>query len=316
MNKIHIKKISEVDKKKLIEFYSKSFHYEKSLLEDYNWRYRAGYNNYEPLVLVIDDNICGHAGLIPINIKINKKKETAIWFTDFFINSKYRQKGYGKLLAEEWMKICPIQITICNDQSLKIFNKLNWSSNQKFIRRIKFNNYLKIIPIFRKIKNYDLISDNLDSLKLMDLNNSSIDKIIKLDERELLKKSSGIIRDEEWFKWRLIDCPHRDKIYIFQFNDSMIITHLKLKNNLKVLNIIYSSIPISKNLIKTLSKFSKKNAIDYLAYVSDQHTIFDKIMPWQRRLNFAFHSKEKSISNALNENFNNLQLIDSDVDYL
>ena len=150
----------------------------------------------------------------------------------------------------------------------------------------------------------------------MELNNSLIDEIVKLDELQLLNKPAGIIRDTEWFKWRLIDCPYKNNIYIFKFNNTIQIAHLKLKHNLKILNIIYSSSPISTNLIKNFARFSKKNNIDYLAYISDQQTIFDKIMPWQRKINFAFYSKEKIISNSLNQNFNNVQLIDSDIDFL
>ena len=258
MSKFHIKKISEIDKEKLIEFYQKTFQYEKGLLVDYNWRYRMGYSSYEPLVLISNNDICGHAGLIPIKIKINGKKKIATWFTDFFINPEYRQRGYGKFLTEEWMKICPIQITICNNQSLKIFNKLNWSHNRKFIRHLKFFNYLKIIPIFRKFKNTNLADDNLSNLKLLELNNSLIDEIVKLDELQLLNKPAGIIRDTEWFKWRLIDCPYKNNIYIFKFNNTIQIAHLKLKHNLKILNIIYSSSPISTNLIKNFARFSKK----------------------------------------------------------
>ena len=69
MDKLHIKKISEIDKNKLIEFYQKFFQYDQSLLVDYNWRYRTGFSSYEPLVLVNNNVICGHAGLIPIKIK-------------------------------------------------------------------------------------------------------------------------------------------------------------------------------------------------------------------------------------------------------
>ena len=71
MKKIHIKKISEIKEDKLVEFYTKSFQFETGVVENFNWRYRLGFNNYEPIALIIDDQICGHAGLIPAKIKIN-----------------------------------------------------------------------------------------------------------------------------------------------------------------------------------------------------------------------------------------------------
>ena len=48
MDKFHIKKISEIDTKKLLQFYQVSFQYEKSILDNYQWRYRSEFNEFEP----------------------------------------------------------------------------------------------------------------------------------------------------------------------------------------------------------------------------------------------------------------------------
>lgn len=316
MGKIHIKKISEIDLKKLIRFYQKTFKYEKSVVDDYKWRYRSNFNEYEPLVLMINDQICGHAGLIPIKIKINHKQENAIWFTDFYINPEHRHKGYGKLLTEEWMKICPIQITFCNDQSLKIFKKMNWSFNNKITKKIKFNNYLKLIPIFRKFNLPDFNLTEINNLQHIELNNTNLDKIINLYNRQSSSKSLRILRDESWFRWRLIDCPYRNKIHIFQFKGFFFITHIKFKNNFKILNIIYSSTLITSEIKNIFSEFSKKNSIDYISYLTTEKKISNNILPWNRKINFAYYAKDDAISNALGEHFYDVHLIDSDVDYL
>ena len=218
MKKIHIKKISEINKDKLVEFYTKSFHFETGVVENFNWRYRLGFNNYEPIALIIDDQICGHAGLIPAKIKINNMIHDAIWFTDFFINTNFRSKGYGKLLTEEWMKICPIQITLCNEDSLRVFKKYNWVNNKKFIRKVKFNNYLNVLPKFKNI-NFSNNFKNVDNLQYLELNNSTISKIIELNDHNQIQQSSGILRNENWFKWRLIDCPYKKDIHILKVKD-------------------------------------------------------------------------------------------------
>ena len=129
--------ISEINKDKLLNFYQKSFNFEKSVLENYKWRYRSGYCNYDSLVLSVDNQICGHAGLIPVKLRIDEKVQTVIWFTDFFISPGFRSKGYGKILTEAWMKICPTQITLCNNESLRIFKKFN--SNNIFSYCLIFN---------------------------------------------------------------------------------------------------------------------------------------------------------------------------------
>ena len=316
MDKFHIKKISEIDIKKLLEFYQVSFQYEKSILDNYQWRYRSEFNEFEPLILIIDNQICGHAGLIPIDLKINDKRQKAIWFTDFYITSEQRSKGYGKLLAEEWMKICPIQITICNDQSLKVFKKLKWSNNNSFVRRLKIYNYLNIVPTFRKLNKSSFIKDELQDFKLEELNNKTIAKMADLSEHNLLKKSVGLIRDENWFKWRILNCPYKKDIYIFNFKGNFIVVHMKLKNNLKILSIVYSSQPITSSIIKFFSKFSKKKGIDYLSYISNEKKIFDFFLPWQRKLNFACNTENRSDTNVLNKNFDDIQFLDSDIDYI
>ena len=316
MTKFHIKKISEIDKNKLLEFYQASFKYEKSILEDYAWRYRSGFNNFEPLALIINNKICGHAGLISVDLKVEDKIEKAIWFTDFYVDSKYRSLGYGKLLTEAWMKICPIQITLCNDQSLKIFKKLSWSYNNNFIRKIKFYNLLRIFPAFRKLNNSEIFTNELGNLKVEELNNKTISKIIKINHDNLSQKSIGIVRDESWFKWRISNCPYKKNIFIFSYENSYVITHIKKRDNLKILNIIYSSKDITSDLIKIFSSFSKKNHIDYLSYISKKNKLIDLGFPWQRKLNFAFYSKNQHTFKNIKENFSDIQYIDSDIDYI
>ena len=316
MEKIHIKKISEINREKLIRFYQESFKYEKSIIDNYDWRYRTHFNEFEPLALMVDNEICGHAGLVPIKIRIHNKQENAIWFTDFFINQEQRSKGYGKLLTEEWMKICPIQMTFCNDKSLKVFKKLNWSHNNKIIKKIEFNNYLKIIPIFRKLEHTENEINEIDNLKIIDLNENTLKQIIDLDEKQSSSKSISIVRDENWFKWRLIDCPYKNRIHIFKYKDFFFIAHIKLKKNFRILNIIYSSSNVTKEIKNIFLQFSRKNNIDYLAYLSSEKNFLHKFLPWQKKLNFAFYSNDLSILSIIKEKFKDAQLIDSDIDYV
>ena len=315
MKNIHIKKISEINKDKLVEFYKKSFQFENDVVENFNWRYRLGFNDYEPIVLIIENEICGHAGLIPANIKINNKIHNAIWFTDFFINANYRSKGYGKILTEEWMKICPIQITLCNEDSLRIFRKCNWKNSKKFIRKVKFNNFFNILPKFKNIY-YSKIYENVENLQYLEMNNSTIRKIIEANDRNQIKQPFGILRDENWFKWRLIDCPYKKDIHILKVKDQYLIVHLKVKKKLKILNIIYSTCDLTPKITNILLKFLKKNKIDFIAFISNKKEFIDSLIPGQKNLNFAFFSKDEKILYNLNKNFNDIQYIDSDLDYI
>ena len=62
--------------------------------------------------------------------------------------------------------------------------------------------------------------------------------------------------------------------------------------------------------------FYKKNKIDLFAFISNKKGFFDSLLPGQKNLNFAFYSKDKNILNNLNKDFNDIQYIDSDLDYI
>ena len=316
MEKIYIKKKSEVDKKELLDFYQHSFNLKNINLEDYNWRYRYDLNSFEPLILEIDGKICGHAGIISNKIKILNDVKTGVWFTDFFIDEKYRSLGYGRLLAEAWMKICPIRITICNDKSLKIFKKLNWSYNNKLTRQLKFYNFQNLIYFFKKNKNTDIETGELGNLQLKNIDNQTISKIIENSEKTLSQKTIGIVRDESWFKWRILNCPYKKNIYIFTYDGIDIITNIKVKKKFKILNIIYISKPVNFDLKNIFSKFAKKNKIDFLSYISKSNQVSNIDMPWRKKLNFAFDANDFFIKDLIKKRFEDIQFIDTDIDFV
>ena len=152
MLRYNINKISEVNLELLSNFYKDIFFQRhKSLIQNLKWWYRLGYNEFEPLVLSVDGKVIGQAGLLPVDLIIRGKEIKAIWFIDFAIQSKFRGKGYGQILTKEWMKICPNQITYCNNQSLRIFKKLGWRNNLSTRRLLRPINYLKFIPVIKNL---------------------------------------------------------------------------------------------------------------------------------------------------------------------
>ena len=143
LEKCKVQKISEVNKEQLSTFYKKVYPERyKSLTENWQWWYRFDLNNSQPIILTLNNEIIGQAAYLPNEILLSGKKIQAIWFQDYAVLPKFMGMGLGKLLCKEWMKICPIQITLCNNKSLKVFKKLDWSSNNNFTRNIKFYNYL------------------------------------------------------------------------------------------------------------------------------------------------------------------------------
>ena len=95
MPEYKIKKISQIDKSQLSDFYKKAYpQRHKSLTNNWHWWYRVGHSTLEPLIISVDNKVIGQAGLLPIDLNILESKVTAIYFVDFAILSKYQHKNF------------------------------------------------------------------------------------------------------------------------------------------------------------------------------------------------------------------------------
>ena len=117
MSKFHIKKVSEIDKNKLLKFYQESFSYKNNNPDILNWRYRSGFKSFEPLVLEVDAQICGHAGLIANDLKINDKIKTACR-GDCHIDSNSDSDG-----DRERHNILTLTLTLNDDKKYMLWQK-------------------------------------------------------------------------------------------------------------------------------------------------------------------------------------------------
>ena len=327
-----IKKISEVNIDKLNHFYKLAFPLRyKTLINHWKWSYKIGQSDFEPLVLEYDSKIIGMAGLIPEKLSFETTVHQGIWFTDFHILKNYRNKGFGSLLTKEWMKICPIQVTYCNDESLKIFKKFNWKNNKTIYRKVIPINFLSLIPVLNKINiNYqgNLFSKGkkIDDKEIVKIKPSKVDikdltKYCKLEEQNLENKNIfSIVRDEDWFKWRFIDCPYALEIFKFEFDSDLIIGHIFKLNNKKRLNILYAYSQDQKNKIYDLVyNWCKYNNVDFIWTLnSKQKVIFkenflNKFL-FKKKINFAYWSKDAQTFSHLEKGFSNSQGCDSDLE--
>ena len=248
-----INKISEVTKDQLSDFYKKTYYPRyKSLTNNWHWWYRVGYNEFEPLIISIDNKVIGQAAYLPTELNVLGNKVPAIWFVDYAILPEFKGKGLGKILSKEWMKICPNQMAICSDDSLRVLKKFGWKDNSATKRLARPINALNFLPI---IKNFKLNFVNktlrylikkkynrnisINPYKISD-NFKIIDDSFKL--RKIVKNNefAEIIRDEKWLHWRLIECPYKKDIYFFEYKNNFTIVHIFLIENIKKLNILYT----------------------------------------------------------------------------
>ena len=97
--KYKINKISEVTKDQLSDFYKKTYYPRyKSLTNNWHWWYRVGYNEFEPLIISIDNKVIGQAAYLPTELNVLGNKVPAIWFVDYAILPEFKGKGLGRKL--------------------------------------------------------------------------------------------------------------------------------------------------------------------------------------------------------------------------
>ena len=329
--KYKINKISEIATDQLSEFYKKTYYKRyKSLTSNWRWWYRVGYNELEPLILSIDNKVIGQAAYLPINLNILGNIVPAIWFVDYAVLPEFKGKGLGKILSKEWMKICPNQMAICSDDSLRVLKKLGWKDNYTTKRLARPISTLKFLPILKNLKlnfvNRTLryfikkkYSRNIsiNPYKISD-NFKIIDDSFKL--RKIVKNNefAEIIRDEKWLHWRLIECPYKKDIYFFEYKNNFTIVHIFLIENIKKLNILYtySADKLQENeLFVQIINWSINNNID-LVWAVSRNTDFENIFPkiFNRPLQFASWSSDEKIFKTLQNGLSNLQGIDTDND--
>ena len=329
--KYKINKISEIPTDQLSEFYKKTYYQRyKSLSNNWRWWYRVGYNESEPLILSLDNRVIGQAAYLPTNLNILGNKIPAIWFQDYAVLPEFKGKGLGKFLSKEWMKICPNQMAICSDDSLRVLKKLGWKDNFATKRLARPINALKFLPIVKKLKLNFINSGLRYFIKRKHSHNNSIKPYRIIENFKIINDSfklkkivknnefAKIVRDEKWLHWRLIECPYRKDISFFEYKNNFAIVHIFLAENIKKLNIMYTystDKPQENELFSQIISWSINNGID-LVWAVSRNTEFENIFPkiLNRPLQFASWSSDEKIFNTLRNGLSDLQGIDTDND--
>ena len=330
--KCKINKISEISKDRLLPFYKKLYPTRyKSLTENWRWWYRVNKDFAEPIILSLDDKVIGQAAFLVNNLTVSNKKITAIWFQDYAVLPEYMGLGLGKLLTKEWMKVCPNQMAMCSPYSLRVLKKFGWIDNFETKRLLRPINYFKFIPFANNL-NLNLLNSTLrfflnkryhfnENIKPYSLSNNFKTLSDSFNLKKLPENSSNfpiINRDEDWLKWRLMDCPYKKDIYYFEHNNSFSIVHIYLEKKIKRLNILYTYSVDGKEdvkLYKLITSWAINNNIDFVWAISKNQklkSVFPKV--FYKPLRFASWSADNEIFSVLQKGFLDVQGIDSDIE--
>ena len=196
-----IRKASTINGATMRRFYAAAFPDRADFLsEHWRWLYRVGrFPGIEPLVLVENEHVIGHAGVIPLTISRLGRAATATWFVDFSILPEFQGQGHGMALTEAWMALCPDRITFCNDRSIRVFRKFGW--------RERYDASVRTLPILGGPVRLALgvLFSGAPKLRTGPLPRDPAELSHMLGDSSAAPVR--VLRDEDWTRWRLYEHP-------------------------------------------------------------------------------------------------------------
>ena len=110
-------------------FYEQMFPARAEFLKrHWRWLYRTDNDTQvkSPIVVMKDNQVAGHVGIIPLSLRRKHDQRTAIWLCDIAVLPQYRGKALGAFLVAEAMALCPLRLGFPNSMSWKLVSKFGW----------------------------------------------------------------------------------------------------------------------------------------------------------------------------------------------
>ena len=220
MKKIIIKSLLNADKNGVTRFLKNEFSRKKSdfLIKHGEWLHNGNENRY---VLLHGRKVIGYFGIIPIKVHWGKKQKDAFWWIDLFISSKYRGKGYQKIVDEYIRNKPGLKIGFPNKIAAIIHKKNGWTiCDQSKVMMIPIkpskSSLFKGENIF--LGNFfDFLIKPLIHLRSKTNSKWSYkDMHPNFDEyADIFRKTIGekitIEKNSEYFKWRYFNSPYKNE---------------------------------------------------------------------------------------------------------
>jgi hypothetical protein len=329
---------NDIDASLLIDFYKVAFPLQTdSWKKNWKWRYRLSFNSaIFPMVIVHNNHVIAHLGVIPFKLSINEKTYTATYGGNHAVLPDFQRHGIGKHLVKKWMEMSDIYIGFPNERSIGIYKKFGWIESfntylhffplnpfdhQKFVSLIpnSLRRSLNIIvrPLF--FANYHFNINTTPNINFLPLNSNSIEIFVSS-----LNRQNNLItplRDSDFLNWRLLDSPDKEDYYIIterNINDVVMIIKLFRKNELKYIDILMISNRQKLNsiryMISALAIWGIKNNYSYIRYFTSQKHLSDYLRKSMRSIvrhpRFISYSNNKSLYDRLLHCGWDLEIID------
>lgn len=338
LSDISILSAHDVDPKSLLDFYKTMYPGRTNTLPYiWKWIYRSSfYENKIPLVILFDNRVIAHAGMIPFYVFLGEKNYKASWFIDFSVLPEYQRQGLGTILARKWMEYSDLCVEIGHTkQSGGVFKKLGWVESFDTylhyynLKRFIFRSDTTSISLFlRKILNivfrsyiyivYHKYASSVYNLLFDDLNSESLDKFIyssKMKNRTVVP-----VRDSDYVSWRLLSSPGKGRYRVFSDGDVSFIIKLGNIHDLKYIDILWinnlSRYSVIRRMISTLAKWGMHKDYSYIRYYTSNGELSSylskSLKPTVKRPSFKYYSRDITLLEKL-KHFNwYWELIDND----
>lgn len=340
---IMILSAAEVRPGLLSHFYSSAYPLRAAFMDrNWSWINRAYYHgNRIPLVLISDEKVIAHAGLIPVTMQIGGKDHSAGWFIDLAVLPEYQRSGYGSILVRQRMEFAEIQMTFPNKRSRGIFKRIGWQPYPEsymhyiFIRPFNYPSIKKWLPrplrfllnkIFFSFQRSFYLRNSLPvgGINLEIVSPGSLGVFQSVYNNSLKESSEEVVilRDDDFWQWRVMNSPNRRQYYIYSDGDFQALVYFNDHVG-DTIDILLMSDDSNYEQIKTmLSSLVFKGEREGYAFIRLLTTheslttyVRQNVRSFVRPRNFVFNSKNKSLLNIMKNLSWRLGLIDSDFEF-
>jgi GNAT superfamily N-acetyltransferase len=340
LDDIVIVSAADMEERRLIAFYREAFPTRIEFLKNHwRWLNRSSWNGCRaPLVAVHKDRIVAHVGMMPFRLNVDGLSYLACWGIDFYVDADFRRLGLGTLILNRILDGVDVMGAFVNEQSAQVVKKMGWieRAGQPLhffpLRPFSHGRFHFLRPAFlRRIANtvllpflqlrYRRYADSPRRIVLEKLNPQSLPKF--LSSLRLPAQRVFGIRDQEYFGWRLLQSPDRDRYVFFHLEDDpehwMIMKKCQ-RNDISYLDIMLVSDSKqrerTRRMIATLALWGLRHNAAYLRYFTTDRDLSrclkSSLKPFTKLHRLTFCSRNRSLMPALETGFGLWELIDSD----